>query len=421
MINYNILLYSSKKQLKQNNIFGIGFILYTLSYALSQTHHVSFKIIGGFQLLGLILLISSAIILLKFKFDNQYLQIIFFLYLFWLTIIILRGFSLSLDTLKSTFFNASYGILIYAVPLFLLLPKNLIFYKKIFDIIIILGVFYLVYDFVFIHDLLSSDRSSDLNTGIVENSSLLSIPACFLLLTFNYHSLRRQLFAIAVVILTLFFAIIRARRGLIFICISQITFSYILFLYSTKKKFFIIISSILILFIGSVYVGDIYLQKKNNIFSFLMERGKEDTRTGVEIYFYEDMKDKDWVIGKGFNGQYFCPDIDENDVTGYRDVIETGYLQIILKGGFISLGLLLLIAIPAIFKGLFYSKNILSKASGLWILLWVMYLYPASMEGFYLYYLLVWISIGICYSKKIRNLSEENIKRYFRSTDYIEE
>ena len=151
------------------------------------------------------------------------------------------------------------------------------------------------------------------------------------------------------------------------------------------------------------------------IFRLLTERGNEDTRTGVEVSFYKDMKIEDWIIGKGIQGSYYAPEIEEDEkarITGYRTLIETDYLNIILKGGIISLGLLLLIAIPAIFKGLFYSRNILSKASAIWILLWIILLYPATVTTFTLNYLLVWISIGICYSKSMRSLPDPKIKEY---------
>ena len=90
-------------------------------------------------------------------------------------------------------------------------------------------------------------------------------------------------------------------------------------------------------------------------------------------------------------------------------MIETDYLNIILKGGIISLVLLFMIAIPAIIKGLFYSKNILSKAAAFWIILWFMELYPANVNSFSLNHILVWISIGICYSKEIRSHSDSYV------------
>ena len=150
---------------------------------------------------------------------------------------------------------------------------------------------------------------------------------------------------------------------------------------------------------------------RSGVFGFLVERGTEDTRTPVEDCFYDDMKPKDWLVGRGIMGDYFCPIVEEDsDIRGYRFTIETGFLQIILKGGLISLGLLLLVTVPAMINGIFFSKNILSKAAGFWILIWLISLYPANVATFSLYYFLVWISVGICYSKPIRNMSEDAIR-----------
>jgi hypothetical protein len=141
----------------------------------------------------------------------------------------------------------------------------------------------------------------------------------------------------------------------------------------------------------------------------IAERGDENTRKGVELYFYNDMGTDDWIVGRGINGEYYCPDVTEDQSSNYRDLIETGYLQIILKGGLIRLILFLLISIPAVFLGLFSSKNLLSKASAIWIIIALISLYPSTVESFSLQYLLVWISIGICYSKEIRNLSNTKV------------
>jgi hypothetical protein len=100
-------------------------------------------------------------------------------------------------------------------------------------------------------------------------------------------------------------------------------------------------------------------------------------------------------------------------VSIYRRGIETDYLTIILKGGIISLGLMLLIVIPAIIKGLFQSKNLISKAAAIWIFFYLIDLYPSPVTAFSLNYLLVWISVGICYSKEMRGLSDIKIKEIF--------
>lgn len=404
---------TTNKRIKYLNYFWIGFIVYALSFTLSKTGSLNMIIWQAIQSIGLVIIFYTSYYLIKPKVPNKSLQTLFIIYCVWLLLIILRGFSLNYVFLKDMFFDAQYGMLPYFTPLILLFRKSIFFYKKLFEAITILGIFYVIYDVAFFGEMFNRDETNVMSSGLVESSSLLSVPVGFLLLTFNYHSNRVKIFSGIVILLTLFFAIVRARRGLIFICSSQIVFAYLLYLYNAKKKYLIIASSVILLLLGINYVNDNFIKRSNTVFSFLMDRGVEDTRTGVELYFFADLTTRDWIIGKGIKGKYYSPNVEENQKTNYRFVIETGYLQTILRGGLISLLLILVIAIPAIFLGLFYSKNTLSKAAGLWILLWLLYLYPATMEAFTLYYLIFWISIGICYSKILRNIPEKTLTRMF--------
>lgn len=170
---------------------------------------------------------------------------------------------------------------------------------------------------------------------------------------------------------------------------------------------------------GLYYASTIYNINNNKLFGFISKRGEEDTRTPVELYFYSDFKKIDWLIGRGINGEYFCPDIDQDQITDYRSYIETGYLEFILKGGIIYLAIYLLILIPAVILGLFNSKNIFSKAAALWIVISFISIYPSTVNTFSLNYLLIWISVGICYSEKIRRLADEEIEFLLKSPLYI--
>lgn len=404
---------TTNKRIKYLNYFWIGFLVYAFSFSLSKTGSLNMIIWQAIQSIGLVIIFYTSYYLIKPKVPNRSLQTVFIIYCVWLLLIILRGFSLNYVFLKDMFFDAQYGMLPYFTPLILLFRKSIFFYKKLFEAITILGILYVIYDVAFFGEMFNRDETNVMSSGLVESSALLSVPVGFLLLTFNYHSNRVKIFSGIVIFLTLFFAIVRARRGLIFICSSQIVFAYLLYLYNAKKKYLIIASSVILVLLGINYVNENFIKRSNTVFSFLMDRGAEDTRTGVELFFFADLTTRDWIIGKGIKGKYYSPNVEENQKTNYRYVIETGYLQAILRGGLISLLLILVIAIPAIFLGLFYSKNTLSKAAGLWILLWLLYLYPATMEGFTLYYLIFWISIGICYSKILRNIPEKTLTRMF--------
>jgi hypothetical protein len=313
--------------------------------------------------------------------------------------------------------DANYGIFIYLAPLIILIPRSFTFYKILFDAIYILAILFVLFSIVFIHQLL--DRSFATQDVIEYLTKFLALPSGFILLTYKYHSNRKKLIAFAVMIASFLFSIYKARRGLSTICLSVLIAFYFIYLFNVKKKVLLIYLPILILAIGSLYISTLYNINNHKFISFIVSRGDEDTRTGVELYFYDDMKTNNWIIGKGINGEYFCPDIDENQLTDYRPYIETGYLQIILKGGIINLALYLLIIIPAIINGFFFSKNILSKASAIWILISMYSLYPSTVNTFSMYYLLVWISVGICYSKEIRQLSDNEIKEFLLNSSSI--
>ena len=394
-------------QTRALNIFWAGFLIYILGYVLGTTETINQIICQLIQSIGIVLFLPPGFYLAKANIKNSYLRILFTIYSIYILIVVFRGITFRYDSLKYLLFNADYGLFLYFVPYILLFPKKLLFYKKLFDVIIISGVCFILFDIVFIKKLLY--QSSDTQDFIEYFSKILSITCGFLLLTFKYHSKKRIFFSAAVMLISLLISVYQGRRGLTFICSSILAFSFLIFLFNTKWKILVIYLFILAVTLGLFYASNMYRINQKGLLGLFENRVDDDTRSGVELYFYNDMKPTDWAIGKGINGEYFCPGIDEDAPTDYRNIIETGYLQIILKGGITRLALYLLIAVPAIILGLFFSKNLLSKAAGIWIFISLISLYPATVNSFNLNYLLVWISIGICYSKDLRILSDGQI------------
>lgn len=395
--------------------FWLGFIIYSVSYTVSTSEYVSYTVCQALQILGLFLIVPSVIILMKWEFDTPSLKIIFIIYISWLVIVVIRGFIFDYKYIKHILFDSTFGLFLYFAPLILLFPRNLLYYKKAFDVIVILSLAYLILDFLFLKDLLFPGRNIRSQAMLEYFSQNLSLSSGFLLMTYMYHSKKRSLLALAVIVLTFLLAAVRARRGLMFMSLNVFIFSFFIYYYVHKVKIIIFLfSTILIVFIY-ILGARIYNQNRTGLFGYITERLDEKTRHGVEEYFYKDMNVVNWTIGKGMNGQYYCPGIVEGTFISYRGVIETGYLQIILKGGLLSFALLLLIAIPAMLKGIFHSENILSKAAGIWILLFLIDLYPATPSTFSMNYLLVWISIGICYSDTVRNMPESDVMEILSS------
>ncbi|UJH91748.1 hypothetical protein LZ575_03430 [Antarcticibacterium sp. 1MA-6-2] len=191
--------------------------------------------------------------------------------------------------------------------------------------------------------------------------------------------------------------------------------SYILYLSQTRNRYFIVILTIIVGGILLVVGLEFFTSSKSGIFEYITDRGLEDTRSSVELCFYQDLNPKEWIVGKGMDGEYYCPGIDPDDVTGYRKTIETDYLQLVLKGGLVYVFIFILITIPAIIKGLFFSKNLLTKAAACWIIWVLLNMYPATVNTFTLQYILLWIAVAICFSPFLRNMEEEDMTTYFRN------
>ncbi|MCU0473446.1 MAG: hypothetical protein MUC93_08790 [Bacteroidales bacterium] len=397
---------------KALNYFWFGSVIYMVNTCFLNSTLYSYYITQGLQILGFLLFIPASLKLIKWKFDNNYLRLVFTIYFLWSLSIIIRGFQFEYEFIKTMLINPMQGIFMYFAPFVLLFPKKISYYKKTFTSVVILSIFFIFYVMMFYRVLIWGFGGRLLSTGAIEGFATLGFASGFILLTYLYHSGKKNIFALFVIILLFLLAAIRARRGLMLMTVTILLTSYIIFYFTNKERLLKILLSLFLIIFMFIYGKEVYSSNSNGLFGLITGRIDEDTRTGVEEYFYRDMDFKDWIIGKGINGQYYCPGIEEQtgNFTVNRSVIETGYLQIVLKGGLVSLGLYILILIPAIFKGLFYSNNLLSKAAAIWILLFIIYLYPTTINGFIINYLLIWISVGICYDSGIREKTDEQIK-----------
>jgi hypothetical protein len=396
------------------SLFIAGFLIYIVSYLVSQSNEVSYVLVNVIQIFGIVLFVPSGIMMIRLEIENNYLRFQYIGFLLWTTTIVFRGISLEYESLKELLFSPISGIFMYLVPTALLFQKKPVMFRRIFDAIFIMGGIYLVLCLIFIKVLFITYNESRSQALIEYFTQHLALPMGFLLFTYIYHSGKRKWFALLVIVIAFLLAVIRARRGLIFITFIIMFFSYLIYQYVNKARLINIVFSVFIIILLSAAAVRIYEANRKSTFSLITQRISQRTRTSVEQYFYSDLKAKDWLMGKGINGKYFCPGVIEGAgrVSIYRKVIETGYLQIILNGGIVNVILLLLIVVPAIIRGLFYSKNLLSKAAGMWLVLFIFYSYPGTPVVFTFNYILVWISVGICYSKEWRNYDDNEIKSF---------
>ena len=190
--------------------------------------------------------------------------------------------------------------------------------------------------------------------------------------------------------LNLMFCVIAARRGGVVLGLLYVI-AYIYFSFFCGKRK--IPKWLVFCVVGAFIVVGLYFLLNSMLVSYLLERGIEDTRSYVEFFLYNDFSDHyaDWIFGRGINGAYYCP-LFKNVM---RQVIETGYLFMILKGGIIYLFLYVALYLHAIIRA-FKSGNILLKIMAAELIIRLFSLYPFGLPAFRYTDLLCWIFILYC-------------------------
>lgn len=173
--------------------------------------------------------------------------------------------------------------------------------------------------------------------------------------------------------------------------------------FNVKKSY---IASIFLLIAGAIvifttYASELYVFQRGIDFSSVMF-----SRDNVWIDFFTDFtKTQDWVFGRGLNGTIKRSII----LSEIGETIETGYLYYLLKGGLLYLVPLLVIFFRAIYLGLFRSKNDLSKAFALIILIQLYNMAAFGLPDFSSKYSIVWLCVSGCFSWKLRNIDNNEL------------
>lgn len=319
--------------------------------------------------------------------------------------------------LTRTFGEETY-ILNYTLPFLLLYNPKHIPLKETFKYSIIFEIFALILiilNFQYIAmannvDLITGKLGEDTKArSLAQIPIMWSIPAAILF--FNYHLVKKKYIIISILafILAIAFSMAFGRRstsfyGAIFLLAAlwfYISYSHM----KLGKKIFIIIISIIIMVIAVNYII--------NHFHFLMERGLEDTRGGVNDAFYADMNMIDYIFGRGINGTYYDPLNIFDELNNRRTGIETGYLNIILHSGLLFFIPYTLLCLQSAIKGFFYSRNLLIKSMAIYILINYLLLFFGSYPAYNLRFYILWIGILLCNSIYFRNMNNNMIKHYF--------
>ena len=194
-----------------------------------------------------------------------------------------------------------------------------------------------------------------------------------------------------------------ARRGGLAMSVLYLVLAGMMYSLNDKRT-----SKIKMILMATIVVGVIFVLFTNlsdSFFSTLIERGDEDSRSGVEESFYSDMKSQaDWLFGRGWFGQYY------EALTGYyRSAIETGFLALILRGGCLYLVPYVSCLLLSFCNGYFKSNNLFCKSFALLCLMQFLSLYPYGWPAFNFFHFIIWLGVWICNNCRIRQMTDQQI------------
>lgn len=338
------------------------------------------------------------------KFTGKFINIILIVLFIWSFFIIWRGnWSVGI---KQAIFNIIdlRGVSLYLLPFLLFLPYDIQSIKKIFYVFFYSSLLSFPLWLINI-DLLNQAGSE---TAFKAEGIAIYLPflAAFLMMYSPSFNWKKNIIIKIVFVIYLMLMLLNARRNVCFslLCYGLIAY-YIHFHFINKRH--MLYNIILLLFATLtvlLLINNVDDIKKGSL-SYMSNRINQDTRSEVEALFIYDFNKSpitDWIFGRGMHGTYYQERINSqtNLLETDRSAIETGYLDIILKGGIIYVLLIIIILVTAIWKGL-RSGKMLGVSCGLFLTTYMIDLYSTCpISIFSIRAILFWFCISICYRKE---------------------
>lgn len=242
--------------------------------------------------------------------------------------------------------------------------------------------------------------------------------AGFIILIFAYLPNKMRNFLFVILGLALLLMLLHARRNLVLFYGTSLILAYTINLINNKdgkSSIFLISRGLIAILFFLILIFVINLD-----FSLFVERASTgiESREGIIEEFLIDIKPMsfDFFLGRGINGtfySYYLGYDEYGDMApggGQRNLIENGYLNIILNHGFLFLFSFVFLSIYGVIKGFFYSRNILSKAAASFLLVNLVDMIGYGVPELTYKYFFVWFSLTICFSREIRQYDDVYIK-----------
>lgn len=372
---------------------------------------------NSLRIAGVAILLYS--IFLQFNSKRKpHLSATMWLLLSWNTFNIIYTAMTSGINLTRTFGEEGY-LLSFILPFMLLYDVRGIDMRKLFSfslIFAILAIVLIVLNFEYIIMANNLDFITGVSNEIDRASSMAqipimwSIPSAIIFMNSSFTKQKYVVTAFIAFILATAFSMAFGRRSTSMYGLVFLVFGAYIFIknpeYSLKaKRRFIFFLTIFAIIAASISLSH---------FSYLFERGFEDTRSSVNEAFLRDMSAFDYIFGRGLNGTYYDPMNIFDHINNRRPGHETGYLNLILHAGALFLIPYVLISIRAFYNGFFKSNNHLTKSFALYILINTLMLLIGSYPTFNLRFFILWIGILLCNNQYLRSMNNAEIREIFK-------
>lgn len=242
---------------------------------------------------------------------------------------------------------------------------------------------------------------------------LFGFPLLFLLMGF-FPNKKLKIILYIIFVLNLFIAAFYGRRSLFGDLIFLFAFLQLIQISSktVSKVSLTLRYSLLFLMIVPVILS--YSENITQLSVFQRgfdQEAWDESRGSVMEDFFEDFTSvSDWVFGRGLNGT-IKRSIGTAKDTGVGKGIENGYLHLILKGGNVYFFFVLYFFLKAFYLGWFKSNNDFTKAFAALLLIHLLGMIGFNIPIFNHRYMLLWLSIPICFSVYYRSLTNQQVKQ----------
>lgn len=358
----------------------------------------------------------------RFSASPLYLGLLF-LYLLTCIIMIIRGYTDNDGVMwisSAGFFNfhffTPWYIICYLMPFIAMIDPDEYDFRPIVKWSIIFSWVLIIAFVLFYDDILKASiaealgKTTDTRAEEYMSYGYIYYNVAIICLCKKYVSTKTWAINTIALLVTLAINILAARRGDSVICAILIFFNVYFSIKNLKFKY-----RTPALFIAFVLIiGSAYSLSSASAFAYIQKRGMHDTRSAVDNALLAQMDTEQLWFGKGLNGRYyFNLNLSDDIWGGWRYISETGYYNLVLKGGYIMTWLYILVILIPCLYGLVRSKNTLLKAIASIMLLSLLELYPYGHLQFNMKYMVIWMGVALCMNKKYLKMRDSEINTKF--------